>query len=117
MVNKIINQFGDLTTLWGPHLTSSDPHASAGVFSSNVMMLRNESGVHAFAIDGYKHIVSSSTAVEANIKYGDVVVFRHLLSGRNLSNLGGNSNVCIGLENELNAYITENKEFVLKKLF
>ena len=38
------------------------------------MMLRNESGVHAIAIDGYKHIESSTTAEEANKKYGDVIL-------------------------------------------
>lgn len=117
MVNKIINQFGDLTSLRGADLFSSDAFAIADLFLSNFMMLRNESGVHAIAIDGYKHIESSTTAEEANKKYGDVIIYRHLLSERNLTNLAGNSNVSIGLQNELKTYFTDNKEFVLKELF
>ena len=41
------------------------------------------------------HIESSTTAEEANKKYGDVIIYRHLLSKRNLTNLAGNSNVSI----------------------
>ncbi|MGL5591260.1 MAG: DUF3713 domain-containing protein [Mycoplasmoidaceae bacterium] len=117
MVDKIINQFGDLTSLRGKDLYSSDAFKIADSYLSNFMMLRNEAGVHAIAIDGYKHIESSATAEDANKIYGDVIIYRHLLSERNLTNLNGNNNVSISLQSELKTYFTDNKEFILKELF
>ncbi|MGL5246390.1 MAG: DUF3713 domain-containing protein [Mycoplasmoidaceae bacterium] len=117
MVDKIINQFGDITSLRGKDLYSSDAFKIADAFLSNFMMLRNEAGVHAIAIDGYKHIESIANVKEANQKYGDVIIYRHLLSERNLTNFAGNSNISINLQSELKTYFTDNKEFILKELF
>ncbi|MGL4616972.1 MAG: DUF3713 domain-containing protein [Mycoplasmoidaceae bacterium] len=117
MVDKIINQFGDLTSLRGRDLYSSDAFRIADSFLSNFMLLRNQAGVHAIAIDGYKHIESITDVKKANEEYGNVIIYRHLLNERNLTNLAGNNNISISLQSELKTYFNDNKEFILKELF
>ncbi|MGL4647469.1 MAG: DUF3713 domain-containing protein [Mycoplasmoidaceae bacterium] len=118
MVNKMINQFGDLTSLRNAPLHTIDAfkikNAAGGAYGlSDFMLLRNQAGVHAIAIDGYDYIKTAPSATEANLKYGDVIIYRDLLQKRGLTNLDGNSNVTINLSSELQTYFKGNSSSIM----